>query len=110
MTATPYPMIITHQVAKQLGLVVGADSVAGFPVVYLDSIRIGSILFKNVPALVSKVATPTKGIDKHKLSKKEAKRIKEIYAEANKPRIGLPIIRQLETIAIDWKRQEISFL
>lgn len=109
MTATPYPMIITHQVAKQLGLVVGADSVAGFPVVYLDSIRIGSILFKNVPALVSKVATPTKGIDKHKLSKKEAKRIKEIYAEANKPKIGLPIIRQLETIAIDWKRQEISF-
>lgn len=60
MTATPYPMIITHQVAKQLGLVVGADSVAGFPVVYLDSIRIGSILFKNVPALVSKRCHPYK--------------------------------------------------
>lgn len=108
-TELRYPLQITPQVADQLGIVCGKDSVAGCPVVYLDSINIGNLQFNHVPALVSVMVDPTAYIKEHKLSRKYAKELKAFYTRINVPQIGLPIIRLLEKIAIDWKHQIINF-
>lgn len=108
-TYSKFAMTITHSVADQLGLVCGQDSAYGCPIVYLDSISIGNVRFYHVPTFVADVKDPTPYFIKHKLSRRKIRKIREFCAKNNTPQIGLPIIKQLERVAIDWKNQRISF-
>lgn len=112
-TGVPVPMYLTHQVADTLRIAYGMDSLdtsmGRHPIVNIDSIVIGNYSFYNVPTLIIDMANPIPYLSEHKMSAKKLRKAQRVYDKFNRPMIGLPIIKRLGRLEVDWKHKLLSF-
>ena len=80
-----------------------------FAVAYVDSIIIGNYTFYHVPAYVMDGSSPIPALYKQHASNERLQEALMLYETLNSPIIGLPIIKRLERIGIDWKQECIFF-
>ena len=112
-TGVTVPLVLPHRYADQLGLDYRQDSIIAdngkFAVAYVDSIIIGNYTFYHVPAYVMDGNSPIPALYKQHASNERLREALMLYETLNSPIIGLPIIKRLERVGIDWKQECIFF-
>lgn len=102
-TGSPYPIAIPWEYAIKNGIACSKDTM-----IYMDSIQVGDILFRNVPTYFASLGNLEEMITSLKLSPRKAKKARKIY-ESMGPIIGLPLLKRMRYWEIDWGKRCISF-
>ena len=112
-TGSEGALLIPHRYADALGLDYRNKSVnskdAQDPLIIVDSLIIGNFTLYNVPAFIHDMVNPIPALYDRRSSEKELHDALMVYEASNIPIIGLPVIKHLEKLGIDWKNNCFFF-
>ena len=112
-TGSEGALLIPHRYADALGLDYRNKSVnskdAQDPLIIVDSLIIGNFTLYNVPAFIHDMVNPIPALYDRRASEKELHDALMVYEASNIPIIGLPVIKHLEKLGIDWKNNCFFF-